>query len=90
VSAIEDMLDEIDHEGMLALVIDGVLASSKEYRKATKRALRLQRRLRKAVNDKQWAEFMQLEEAMKDRAAVEAELLVRWAFAAATRSRRRP
>jgi hypothetical protein len=58
VSAIEDMLDEIDHEGMLALVIDGVLVGSKSYRNATKKVLKMQRRLRKVVNDKQWGEFM--------------------------------
>jgi hypothetical protein len=49
VSAIEDVLNEIGHEGMLALVIDGVLVGSKSYRKATKKILRLQRRLQRAI-----------------------------------------
>ncbi len=85
-SAVEDMLNEIDHEGMLALVMSGVLARSKSYREATKTVLREQRRLQRAVGEKAWRRYLALEEAVNDRASIEADLIVRWAFAAAARS----
>ena len=85
-SAVEDMLNEIDHEGMLALVMSGVLATSKSYRAATKKVLKEQRRLQRAIGKKEWRMFLALEEAMNDRAIIEADLIVRWAFAAAMRA----
>ncbi len=87
-SAVEDMLAEIDHEGMLALVISGVLLSSKRYRGATKKVLAAQARLERLVGSKAWRRYLELEEAVNDRAAVESDLLVRWAFAAAMKSGR--
>jgi hypothetical protein len=86
VSAVEDMLSEIDYEGMIALVMSGVLASSKKYREATKTVLREQRRLQRAIGKKEWRRYLALEEAVNDRASIEADLIVRWAFAAAARS----
>ncbi len=87
-SAVEDMLSEIDYEGIIALVMSGVLASSKSYRAATKTVLKEQRRLQRAIGKKEWRLFLSLEEAMNDRASIKADLIVQWAFAAAARAGR--
>ena len=70
------------------LVIDAVLTGSKPLRKLTKDVLKAQKKLRSAVDDEGWKDYLKLEEVVNERASMQMELLVRWALASAARSRR--
>jgi hypothetical protein len=81
-----DILSDVDAFGS---AIDQMLLRSKRYRKMTRRVLRAQGRLRRAVRWKGWARYLRLEEVVNERAGHENELLIRWAFEQGRRSRRR-
>ncbi|MBF5066843.1 hypothetical protein G6O45_26905, partial [Salmonella enterica subsp. enterica serovar Istanbul] len=70
------------------LVIDAVLIGSKPLRAMTKKVLKAQRKLRKAVDDEGWAAYLRLEEILNERASAQMDLLVRWALGQGSRSRR--
>jgi len=83
----DDVLDDYVTDGeALALVIDGVLRSSKKIQQQSKQVRQAQDRLRKMVKPEAWAHFLKLESLMNDRSALEVELLVKWAFTAGTRA----
>lgn len=84
----DDLLrDYLTDSEALALVVDGVVAGSKPIKKLTKRVLKAERRLRKAVGDKDWKLYLALEELVNERDSMRVDLLVKWAFTAGARSR---
>ena len=72
----------------IEIVIDAMLIGSKPLRAMTKKVLKAQRRLRKAVDDDGWKAYLKLEAIVNERASTEAELLVRWALSHGARSKR--
>jgi hypothetical protein len=68
--------------------IDRVIGSSKKSRTLTRRVLRAQRRLRRAVGDRAWQCYLALEETVNARRLWEDGLLIRWAFREGRRRRR--
>ena len=83
----DDVLDDYVSDGeALALVIDGVLRSSKKVREQSRQVRKAQDKLRKMVKPEAWALFLKLDVLVNDRAAMELELLVKWAFTAGTRA----
>jgi hypothetical protein len=79
--------ETVADDDALALVIDRMLLGSKKIRKLGRRVRRTQERLRRAVDERSWWVYMQLEEIVNHRVAVEGEALVRWAYEAGRRSR---
>ncbi len=80
---------KLTDEDALGDVIDQVIGSSKKSRTLTRRVLRAQRRLRRAVGDRAWQLYLALEEAVNARTLWEGDLLVGWAFHEGRRRRRR-
>lgn len=76
-----------DHE-RLGDAIDRVLMKSKKRRKLTKKILRLQDRLKRLVSVEAWHVYLKLEEVVNERAIVEQDLLVEWAFESGQKQRR--
>jgi hypothetical protein len=72
----------------LCRALDELLLASPEHHALSRRIRRKQRQLRRLVEDDAWRTYLQMEEIVNERAAVEIELVVRWAFAAGARSRR--
>jgi len=83
----EDLRDHLTDEEIVAVVVDGVLAGSKPIRKLTKKILRAQRELHKTVKGNAWRVYLKLEELTNERADIQADLLVTWAFTAGARKR---
>lgn len=75
-----------DHE-RLGDAIDRVLMKSKNRRKLTKKILRLQDRMKRFVSVEAWHVYLKLEQVVNERAILEQDLLVEWAFEAGRRSR---
>jgi hypothetical protein len=69
--------------------IDKVILSAPTSRKLTKKVLRAQARLQRAVDEQAWRQYLRLEEAVNDRIVFEGRLLVRWAFREGLRHRSR-
>src|SRR5580658_2831793 len=67
--------DSLTDGEMLGLVMDGVLAGSKPIKKLTKRVLKAQRRLHRAVDPDAWRIYLRLEELVNERDSMQAELL---------------
>jgi hypothetical protein len=83
----DDVLEDFVSDGeALALVTDGVLRASSQIREQSRKVRKAQDKLRKMVKPKAWALYLQLESLTNDRASMEQELLVKWAFTAGTRS----
>jgi hypothetical protein len=80
---------KLKDEDALGDAIDRVIGSSKKSRTLTRRVLRAQRRLRRAVGDRAWQLYMALEEAVNARTLWEGDRLVGWAFCEGRRRRRR-
>jgi hypothetical protein len=78
---------KLTDEDALGDAIDRVIGSSKKSRTLTRRVLRAQRRLRRAVGDRAWQLYMALEEAVNARALLQDDLLIRWAFREGRRRR---
>ncbi len=81
------VFDLVSDREALDLVIDGVLAGSKPARKLTKKILKVQRKLQRAVDADAWGLYLRLEELANARADVEVEAVVRWAFTSLARRR---
>ncbi len=83
--------DELAHfvtdREALALFVDGVLAGSKPTGKLTKKILKWQRKLQRAVDADAWRLYLRLEELVNERADVQVEAVVRWAFTSLARRR---
>ena len=62
----------------LDLVVDGVLMGSKPARELTKKIVKVQRKLQRAVDDDAWRIYLRLEELVNERADMQVELLLRW------------
>ena len=80
--------DLISGDEAIDLVIDAVLIGSKPLRRMTRRILRVERKLRKAVDDDAWHVFLKLEELLNERASKHADILIRWGLGHGSRSRR--
>ena len=80
--------DLITSDEAIDVVIDAVLIGNGSLRKLTKKILRTEKRLRRAVDDDAWKVFLKLEELLNDRNARQMEILVRWALGHGPRSRR--
>lgn len=81
-------LDLIDTDEAIGIVSDGILIGTPSLRKLTKQVLQAQRKLRKAVDDDGWKKYLKLEEIVNERASAQSEILMRWALAHGSRSRR--
>ncbi len=81
--------DIIDADEALGLVADAIIIGAKPLRRMTKKILRVERKLRRAVDDDAWAIFLRLEELLNERAAAQGEILLRWGVARGSRSRLR-
>lgn len=81
-------LDLVTDDEAIDLVIDAVLVGSKPLRRLTKKILGLQRRLHRKVDADAWKVFLALEEAINERASLEANILVRWALGRRAHGRR--
>jgi hypothetical protein len=73
-------------EDALGLAIDAVLLRSNRFRRASRCVRKLQRKLRRMITRDAWLTYLRLEEVVNERAAIEADVLVEWAF----KSGRRP
>ncbi len=80
--------DLIDADEALALVTDAVLIGNDGLRKLTKQILKAQKKLRRAVDDDGWKAYLGLEALVNERASIQMDVLVRWALAHGSRSRR--
>jgi hypothetical protein len=80
--------DLVSADEAIEFVIDAVMLGSKPLQKFTKKVLKAQERLRNAVDDDGWKKYLKLEEVVNERASMQMELLVRWALAHGSRSRR--
>ena len=80
--------DQIDSHEALNLVIDAVLIGNSSLRKLTKKILKQQAKLRRAVDDDAWHMFLKLEELLNERASAQMDVLLRWGLAHGSRSRR--
>jgi hypothetical protein len=69
--------------------IDGMLLGSKAHRQLTKKVLRAQGRLQRAVDEQTWRLYLRLEEIVNERADFHMKLLVTWAFRQGCRRSRR-
>ena len=75
-----------DHEAV-GDAIDRVLLASKAWGKASRRIRKAQGRLRRIVSFDGWMAYLRLEEIVNARAAIEMEVVVRWAFEQGVRRR---
>lgn len=80
--------DLLTGDEAIEIVIDAVMLGSKPLRKLTKNVLRAQQRLRRRVDDDGWKGYLKLEEIVNARASMQMDVLVRWALAHGSRSRR--
>lgn len=80
--------DLISADEAVDLVVDAVAVGSKSVRRLTKKILKAQERLRRALHDDAWKAYLRLEELTNDRASKQMDLVVRWALAVGIRSRR--
>ncbi len=64
----------------LGLAIDEVLLRSKSYRKVSRQVRKAQQKLRQMMTRDAWMTYLHLEEIVNERALIEGDLLVRWAF----------
>jgi len=80
---------KLTDEDALGDAIDRVIGSSRKSRTLTRRVLRAQRRLRRAVGDRAWQLYLALEETVNARTRWEGDLLVAWAFGEGLRHGRR-
>lgn len=72
-------------EDALGAAVNEVLLRSKASRRASRRVRKVQRTLRRAATYDAWHAYLHVEEVVNDRAAVEQDVLVRWAFEAGLR-----
>jgi hypothetical protein len=79
--------DYLTDSEALGLVVDAVIAGSKPIKKLSKRLLKAQRKLRGSVNGKAWKTYLALEELTNERADMQVDLIVKWAFTAGARRR---
>jgi hypothetical protein len=80
--------DQIDSDEAIDLVIDAVLIRSKPLRTMTKKVLRAQRRLRRAVDEDGWDAYLRLEQIVNERTSAEMDLLLRWGLMHGSRTLR--
>jgi hypothetical protein len=64
------------------------LSKSKDWKKASRRIVRAQDKLRRHANVDAWLAYLRVEEVVNERAAVETDILVKWAFEQGRQSRR--
>ena len=76
----------LNDEDALGLAIDEVLLRSRPWRKLNRRVRKLQREMRRMMNRGAWVTYLQLEEVVNERAFIEGNLLVKWAFKSGRRS----
>jgi hypothetical protein len=76
----------LNDEDALGLAIDAVLLRSNRFRRASRRVRKLQRKLRRLMTRDAWAAYLQLEEVVNERAFVEGNVLVDWAFKSGRRA----
>ncbi len=79
---------KLKDEDALGDAIDRVIGSSRKSRKLSKRVLRAQRRLHRAVGGRAWQLYLALEETVNARSLWEGDRLVGWAFREGRRRRR--
>ena len=73
----------------LGEAIDAVLLADPEHRRATRRILKRQAALHRLVDDAGWAAYLDLEQAVNERATDDYFALVRWAWKEGRRRRLR-
>ncbi len=73
-------------EDALGLAIDEVLLGSKPFRQVSRRVRNVQRKLRRMMSRDAWKTYLRLEEVVNERAFIEGNLLVEWAFKSGRRS----
>jgi hypothetical protein len=78
----------LNDEDALGLAIDAALLRSSPWRKLNRRVRKVQRKLRRMMTRDAWATYLQLEEIVNERAFVEGNVLVDWAFKSGHRSGR--
>ncbi len=78
--------DSISTDEALGLVADAIVIGAKPLRQLTKEILRVEKKLRKAVDDDAWSIFLRLEELLNERASMQVEILLRWGLARGSRS----
>jgi hypothetical protein len=76
----------LNDEDALGLAIDEVLLRSKTFRRASRHVRKLQRKLRRKMTRDAWRLYLHLEEVVNDRAIVEQDVLIRWAFESGRRA----
>ena len=80
--------DGIRSDLSLGDAIDAVLLADPEHRRATRRILKRQAALHALVSDAGWAAYLDLEQAVNERATDDYFALVRWAWKEGRRRRR--
>ena len=70
----------MNDEDALGLAIDEVLLRSKSWHNLNRRVRKVQRKMRRLMNYDAWVTYLQLEEIVNERAFIEGNLLVKWAF----------
>ncbi len=73
--------DIVDDDERLGAVLGDVAEADADYRRTSRRIVRLQGQLRELLGEGGWAVYLKLEVAVNDRNADLNETLVRWAFA---------
>lgn len=76
----------LDDEDALTWAIDELLQTDDNYRRQTKKILRIQKRLRAAASNDAFACYMKLEEVVNARFGDALVLVARWAFRAGQHS----
>lgn len=72
----------------VARTLDGLLLGNRSFRRLSARVRRVQGQLRKLVSDDAWHAYLKLEATVNERASLEADLIVKWAFEADVREGR--
>jgi len=75
----------MNDDDALAVAVNELLLGSKSIRRLSKRVLRAQDRLQKAVDRRAWKRYLRLEVIGNDRTSQEMDLIIRWAFEAGKR-----
>ncbi len=76
----------LNNEDALGLAIDAALLRSRPWHELNRRVRKLQRKLRRMMTRDAWVTYLLLEEVVNERAAIEADVLVAWAFKSGRRS----